>query len=469
MPKILKIVDSKKTQGLKLFCASCRSEVGTTNVCIETKKSLRTCPNSHHHAFRVVVYEPNSYKRRVKVLKTKDIDVAIKEAVQFREEVKSGKYQNNEIKNEIIKPEEKAPLTLIESMTYYISHLSGERGPAHTLHVRSTHHRNDVQNNMVMFAQVIKQNGVDPAKLSVYDITQNMIGYFHDYLWNTKKYKPKTYNRCINNVSGLFTYLNKFEGQNIRNPFDTVIRKRPIQKEPTFIEPHELQALLKIIKVESGKQILKSGNTKQRYFPFISIGIKLAYLCGLRREALVSLRYNSIKEDAEGRPILITSKNIKVNKILHIEDSENQHTITTPVTPQLRRVLEEELNYSQNRGSDKFLIESNLKRENIVDILSKSFSHYWAQLGLEKKAEFADLRKSFINKMQLAMGDNARLVTGHQSNAVMDKHYLNKELFLKIASNKDIFPELDFSDEKKIEEINSIRTQQKNNNISIER
>jgi intergrase/recombinase len=97
----------------------------------------------------------------------------------------------------------------------------------------------------------------------------------------------------------------------------------------------------------------------------------------------------------------------------------------------------------------------------MMGIISKSFSHF-AKVGeVPKDITFKTLRKTYISKIQLALGQNSHLVTGHSSQKVLEDHYIDKALIAKVASSHNLFPELDaITKQNELEKIRS-----KNNTI----
>lgn len=454
-------------KGLKLWCPACSEEIGTTNKCKKYDTTASKCPNQKLHTYRVVVYEQGSNKRRVKIIKHKEMDLVIKEAVLFREEVKNGKYKT-EFETAPDYQEKKQELTLIEAMTMYMAFLECKRGAEHTLRFRSSNHKKDLQRSIVLFAKSLKTKGIDPEKINIQEITQEHVGFYHAYLLGEKEYSNRTYNRYMSNLRGFFNYLNKHEGLEIRNPFNTV-QKKPTHTNIKTIEPKDFNALLEIITQERGIQELSTGEKKNHWHPFLKEAFLLGLLTGLRREQLLTLRFSDIQETPDSLPLVILSNNLKVNRINNINETGDMRITPTPISPQLLKLLIS-MGYKEkeNFQSDRYILapDSKMKRVTLMNILSKSFSHYWKQLGQDvpKDLSFAHLRKTYITKMTLAVGDNARHITGHSNQEVLNKHYINKELIARVASNHSIFPDIDINELKRKEELNQLRIQQQQAN-----
>jgi len=70
------------------------------------------------------------------------------------------------------------------------------------------------------------------------------------------------------------------------------------------------------------------------------------------------------------------------------------------------------------------------------------------------------LRKTHISQLSVYLGGNAKSVTQHSSNQVIDKYYLDKKILAKAAQGFEIFP-----DEAKCKnELHEIRTESKRKN-----
>jgi integrase len=463
-------IPPKEIKGLKVWCPVCKTEV---RQCLKNGKGLDKCESKPRLCYRIVLYYKGSKQRKVVHLETKNLEEAITEKLRIEKQMVAGEtaFKKPRVAIEEIK-ETGNDLKLVDGMSYYISFIRGERGFEHErCHPRSPKHCADVEKTFTLFGKSLVKNSMDVEVMTVNAIGGREVGFFHTYLLEDMKYGSHSYNRNITNLSSLINYLNSHENQKLENHFSKVIRKHT-ESKVTIIEPKDFQALLEAVNHGDSYKLMKDGKKRIFYYDFLPTAFKLALLCGIRREPLANLRYSDVRENENKEPVVILSKNMKVNKI-QASKTGIEKTIPTPVTPQLKRLLYNELDYRANRGSNKFLIGNNsgLSRDFIVSVLSKSFAHFWKQTGIKKDAEFSDLRKTFINKMQLALGDNARHVTGHASSIVMDTFYLNKSFFSEAVRREDIFPELEVGNNKKQrkEELNETRNKKSHKQIVKER
>jgi len=88
--KPLFIPESKKVRGLGLvvYCYKCQTNM--FDICKETGRTLKHCPNGDKHVFKVYIHVPGTKnERRTKKLDTRDLNEAIRQAIAFNEEVKN--------------------------------------------------------------------------------------------------------------------------------------------------------------------------------------------------------------------------------------------------------------------------------------------------------------------------------------------------------------------------------------------
>lgn len=76
------------------------------------------------------------------------------------------------------------------------------------------------------------------------------------------------------------------------------------------------------------------------------------------------------------------------------------------------------------------------------------------------------MRKSYITSLSLFMGGNAKAITGHGGDAVIEKFYLNKKMLVKAATNFQVFNK-EVDRKQSIEEIRNEKEQK--NEINIEK
>jgi integrase len=162
---------------------------------------------------------------------------------------------------------------------------------------------------------------------------------------------------------------------------------------------------------------------EESYFLFVK-GFKLSIQMGVRREELVTLKWNSIIDTGNGIQ-LIKLDNLKVNRIF-AEKLKEKSIRYVPITHGLKSLLIE-LGYNEKIGSDNYILErpSELDIKYVMDSLSRGFAHF-IKFATNRNLQFNDLRNTYITMISKALGDKAKLYTGHTNDNTIKYHYLNQ-------------------------------------------
>ena len=93
-----------------------------------------------------------------------------------------------------------------------------------------------------------------------------------------------------------------------------------------------------------------------------------------------------------------------------------------------------------NTGSNEFIFQrgESASVNNMMNNLSIAFGHYIKQVT-SKKIEFKDLRKTYITKLVLVLGDKAKMFTGQTNNEIIKDHYLSEAYLAGSLNNFEIF------------------------------
>ena len=88
------------------------------------------------------------------------------------------------------------------------------------------------------------------------------------------------------------------------------------------------------------------------------------------------------------------------------------------------------MGYEKYKNTDKHILapEDGLKRSNVAGIISRSFSHYYAQLNTGKIITFRNLRKTFMTSAYKEFGLASTALTNHKNPSMTNKHYYDKEV-----------------------------------------
>ena len=263
--KPLFIPESKRLGGLLVvYCRLCKTNM--YDLCRKSGKALRFCPNGDEHTFKCYVSVPGTkYGRRTKTLKTRNLEEARRQALEFKREVQENSCQREGSKEKGSEREimQKIPDNIISAMARYVGYLYNDPEIVHELRrkERSKKHVADIEHNFKNFVICLKKNGYNPNELSINEVNDQVIGKFHDFILKELKLSNSSYNRAMTELTSLYNYLIS-EGYQIKNPFKSIPRKQVNMNNETITE-EEYNSLLEIIqKPELGKTMLSSGVIK---------------------------------------------------------------------------------------------------------------------------------------------------------------------------------------------------------------
>jgi integrase len=456
--KPLYIPENKRLKGLVTYCYYCKTNV--YDICKKTGKSLKQCPNGDKHVFKKYVHVPGtSNQRKTKVFETRDINEAIKQAIEFEQEVKGNPKQGIEIKvkKQDVKrgnQNEVNPTLIIHAMARYISWLHNEGVPAHRIRERSNEHISDVERAFKSFVECLNDCKYQMETLTIDDINDKMVGQVFSYL-EKKSFANRTFNKYIGYYTTFLKGYSEEFNYPIRNWFERINRKK-LNPKPKAITRKEYEALLNQIKPEKGfKEYEWEARIRNVYRTWLKDGIRLGLETGRRREELINLKWNNI-EESEGIEV-IKVEDYKVNHIQNRTNDERKF-IFIPITDSLRQLLIE-LGYEKYVNTDNYILapEVKISRTQVMsDILSRGFSHYYNQLNTGRKLTFKSLRKAYITNLEIFMGNgNTKAITGHSDNQVIERNYIDKKEIAKAMRGFNVFSK----ESERTDELKGIRNE----------
>ena len=465
--KPLQIPVSKKWKGITVYCGKCKTNVG--KICKGSGKSIGQCLHGESHIYKLYLHVPGTSNQRKTKNLGRDLDSAIKQAIKFEEELKANNYQNSvdientkEKKPEIKNVTENKPQLLINALSRYIGWLYNEDVPEHIQKERSVEHIRNVELSFKILIQSLKDNGHNISTLSIGDFNDKIIGQVFSAI-EEKKFANRTFNKYFSYYTSFLKWYAEEYNFPIRNWFERVKRKQ-LNPRPEAITRAEYEALLKQITPENGIKEYKNGVKPIRnvYRFWLSDGIRLGLETGRRREEVINLKWNGIK-NSDGVSYIVV-EDYKVNRIQNRIKDEEKKLIYVPITESLQELLNE-MGQEKYKNSDNFILAPEIKtsRKRVMsDILSRGFSHYYNQLETGRKLTFKCLRKTYITNLQIYMGSNITAIsniTGHSDNSnVIERNYIDKKEIAKAGKGFKIF-----QNEVRIEELEEIRVKKESN------
>jgi len=409
--------------GIKVKCLKCKYQVSAK--CGATGKAISSCENKHQHRYNLVVCVPNTPgARRTRILQTTNFNEALFELTKFKEELELKGYH----KQKITKVENKTTLNYF--MTAYLDAVSGVNTPVILIRERSKQHIGDSLRTFKRFRTSLKNAGYHFDGMSPGDIKDEEVSIYHEYLLNDLKLGERSYNKHMGIMKTLFNWIKRVKDYDVPNTFNHV-ELNVVKTHVAIINKAEFEKILDAITIENS---LHEYSGKYYYREWLKPAYRLALLTGLRREELLTLSWNHIVSVGDGK-LVLQIPNLKVNRIMKSRNSSKEHMKYIPVTKSLLSLLKE-LGYDQKKKSDYRIINRpDQSLEQAKGLLSRTFSHFNSFTD-NQPMKFGVLRKTYITKLTIAAGPNAKLFTGSSSDEVLTGHYLSMAY---IAASLDDF------------------------------
>ena len=467
--KPLKIPKNKRWKGMTVYCYHCKRNV--SEICKESSGNslpLHQCKHGEKHIFKQYVgISGAENERRTKNL-GRDLNSAVKMAMEFENDVKENKGAKQNEKLKQIEPlvEQPIPQLLKGAMARYVGHLSNDPEIVAKFRMkgRTKKHLEDVARNFKYFLHSTMRAGYNTNLVQVNEINDTIIEKFLDYLKEGRKLGNNSINRAIAIFSAFFNFL-IHKGCPIKNPFRGITRKPIVTNIETISESEWLKLMEIVQKSELGNQTLSSGRVQNYYKPWLKNSIKYGLFSGRRTSELILSLWSDIRYDEKNNPSYIRVPDYKVNRQKGNEGT-NLKYIEIPIIEELLETLKA-MGLDKYGGSDKYIIapEEDMTRDSVKSFLGHAFTHYFRQLGTGRTVSFKSLRKTYISHLTGYLGiNNARLITKHADTKVMEQSYIDMKF---IATTAKGFKMFDHEANRRKEEITKSRSS--NNEISIER
>jgi len=418
--------------GIKIKCLKCTWMVN--DICQLKNKGINSCEHKDKHRYMFVVHIPNTGKGKItKLAKSESFNEAFLELIAFKEELRSRGYHKAEVKVKTL------DTTVAGLMKEYLNYISGNGTHAHLNKKLSSDHINYYKKVFLRFCDAIKKSGYNPEFLDVKDINDDIVEIFHFFIESFGLNKT-TYSKHFVLMKAFINWVIEKKDYKVNNAFEHVslqIAKRP--KNP--ITKLEFDKLIEAITPENGISIDKKGKKRNRYKPWLATAFKIALETGLRREEIVNLAWNNIREiNYQGNSCLILDvNNLKNNRRMFGED-KGEYVKPVPVTKGLRGLLIS-LGYEQKKGTERFIIEhESTETKYLLDEISRGFAHF-IKIVTDRKIEFKDLRKTYITQLSLRLGKNTKIFTGHGDDQVLRDSYIAEEFISANLNGFSVFDE----------------------------
>lgn len=405
---------SKPFKGLKLYCRICRGKV---KGCNHTSDNL---------CYRLIVTVPNSGGKQVtKLLKAENYEDAVIESIEFKRQLEKLKYQTVNAKVEL--KNSPSVLNLVTAILKYFQYLKGESGYVHLKKNLSEAYVKEVIRYCKLFAFVLKRTK-NIETLMVIDITKQDVSNFYQFL-NTE-YSPKTFNKCFNTLKGFFDFLIDVEDVDMKNPFSNFTPKVIPKSNIEILTRGEFESILvSVDKFDSKIKLGGRGEVKNMYYCWLKNAFKLFLLTGARREEVVELKWKDIFVSDNGVKFLMF-ENLKVERIKKVSNTPKKYV---PINKDLEDLLVE-MGMNNIKNPNDFILcpERTCNSRTLMDVISKSFTHYKNGAGIDKDVSLKNLRKTYITWVNQVMGNETGLITSHSTQEVLERHYIDPKVLSAI-------------------------------------
>jgi integrase len=402
---------SKPHKGMKIYCHKC-------------KRDNPICNHYDTHKYKVVIHiASGNNKKKTKVLKSKIYADAIIEAINFEKELKTNNY------HKVIQVEEGNDYSILGAAVQYQRYLSGNHRYAHKIKKVSLDYQKECMRYCQYFLDNIKEfKNLEQTR--IVEVNQGDVARF--YQWAENHYEEKTFNKCLNGLRAFFKFLIEIEEVLMKNPFAIYVAKTVIKKDINTLTKEEFILVIDTIGVANPYQTLGGkGEKKNMYRTYLADGFKLFLLTGGRREEVVDLKWSDILITGEGIKFFFIP-NKKVNRIRKTEQVQkyNKHI---PINQDLFDLLLQ-LGYNEKKHTTDYILEPTrkVKTKTIMNDLSKSFTHYLKESGINKDVSLKNLRKTYITWVNKAMGKNTGILTSHSGGKVLKDYYIDSSILSTI-------------------------------------
>jgi integrase len=398
-------------KGLKTYCHKC-------------KRDNPTCNHYDIHKYKVKIHiKGGENKKRTKILVATTYYDAVKEAINFENELISNNYYiaaEEEVGNDY---------SIFDAVVQYKRYLSGDYKYSHKVKKVTVEYQKECLRYCTYFLDSISTYK-DVMKNRIVDVNQTDVARF--YTWADGHYGVKAFNKCMGGLKAFFNFLIDVEEIQMKNQFG-VYQSKPEERANVVTVNKEdfLKILDSIGKADPYVTLGGKGERKNMYRPYLVEGFKLFLLTGGRREDVIDLKWSDMVTTIDNIKFFKIA-NKKVNRIRKTE-KQIKYVAKIPIGDDLMDLLTE-LGYESKRNSDEYILFPDRKQKvkTIMNDMSKAFTHYRKASGVKDGISLKSLRKTYITWVNSVMGKNTGLLTGHQGEQVLKDYYIDSDVLNEI-------------------------------------
>ena len=427
----LKIPDKYRRPGLYVYCYRCKRYSNIKTGC------LAKVPDCDHppakQVFKLKVHIPGSRNMsRTLALDTRDIREVDKKKVEFEEHLKNNNY-NPAPNNSPDIAEEDRYLLMYQMKRFLDYKTNGGTYEFESPKELEDETIKDYKRHFRFFLESLTGH-INNKTIRIDEITKEHIDIFHKYI-KRKTDSQKTYNNIMTSLRTFYNHLIKYEEFDVRNLF-TLVTFHPVEYDPVTFTKDEFDKVLAVTTEENGFDKEKGRSFYKDWLP---TSFRLGLYSCLRLDELVHLRYSDIVQADD--LLVIQADNRKANKIIGEKRLKHRRIKRIPVIEEMKQVLFEECSYEQKVGANEYILAPELSRVTVHNIIGKGFTHFKRLAGIDEQKCFKELRKTFINRVEVEYGGEfTSLISDHSGDAVVKKHYIDQMGAVKKTVGLKIFP-----------------------------
>ena len=366
-------------------------------------------------------------KCRIKVLDADNIEDALVECRQFRDQMQESQFQRGNIDQ----PEVVTPILLVDCIDDFMAFIRDEDVPYHRRGNRTDRVIKHYERSLLYLCLALEENEIDTKTLAFTRLNDNTRGYFESYLLKTKAFRNKTFNNVMAEVKKFSKYIRKKYSIPGEDPF-AEMKKRKVKKSGKSVYWEEFLKVLELTTHENSFVTDKHGKVRNYYKPWLKTAFELGLYTGGRREEVVSMKWNGIKLTRLG--------DLSRIEVTHYKLTRANKDLLDKGEVEIKKVLMNEdlkellmlLGYEKYKGSDRYILapEEKCTRETMMAIITKMFNRYFRMIGAEESKQFKDLRKTYSTIMFILKGEEANEYTGHGGMGILRSNYIDDNAVL---------------------------------------
>jgi len=418
----MKILKYKKFTGLHIVCKKCNKLIEVSH------EAYKGCVHPIDRQRYKAILKQNG-GRKTRDLKALEYDDAIKELLEFKDELSNPIQFISQIPKAESKPE-----SLTDCIMMFSDWLENVDVPFFEQKVRTKEYIRDTVGYVCKLKTYLDSKGYKTDKTTIYQIDKRIVNKYFEELYN-KSNSIATYNHNIRALKGFYKFLIVTKGYELINPLQYAKLKNEAPN-PINVADNDFVKIINCVSEENSIQIYKNGVKKNRFRPYIKEAFELIAYSGMRIQEAISIKYSDIVLNESGEIDFVMGIDNKYEKTHNYDKSKPQKIVPIPYSPELEDLLDR-LDYKNHLGEDKYLIgaDENISRESMAKQLSHSFGFYRNKAGITSPIGLKHLRKSFLTKIETQTGLVESL--GYQkTKSVIQNHYLVKPEVARAVKGK---------------------------------